>query len=236
MKISVFCPWRRLCLALLPLLALLLPACAAPQAQSELGCSQTSIPCLQGTAKVALSTDKGRVVIELDGREAPLTAGNFLDLVRRDAYTNTVFHRVVVDPTPFVVQGGDPQSSNPKVAPARYGSGNFLDPNSGSPRFIPLEVKLRNEASPRYGAPLSGGRISEQLALPHLRGAVAMARGGDANSASAQFYIALSDLPELDGRFAVFGRVVEGMPVVNQIIQGDRLRKAELISPISQAP
>ena len=63
-----------------------------------------------------------------------------------------------------------------------------------------------------------------------------MARGGDPNSASAQFYIALSDLPELDGRYTVFGRVVEGMPVVNQINQGDRLRKAELISPISQAP
>ena len=58
-----------------------------------------------------------------------------------------------------------------------------------------------------------------------------MARSQDPNSASAQFYIALSDLPELDGRYAVFGRVIEGMDVVDQIRQGDTLIKAEIIQP-----
>ncbi len=58
-----------------------------------------------------------------------------------------------------------------------------------------------------------------------------MARSQDPNSASAQFYIALNDLPELDGRYAVFGRVIEGMDVVDQIRQGDKLIKAEIIQP-----
>jgi peptidyl-prolyl cis-trans isomerase B (cyclophilin B) len=58
-----------------------------------------------------------------------------------------------------------------------------------------------------------------------------MARSQDPNSASAQFYIALSDLPELDGRYAVFGRVIEGMDVVDQIRQGDKLIKAEIVQP-----
>ena len=44
-----------------------------------------------------------------------------------------------------------------------------------------------------------------------------MARSQDPNSASAQFYIALSDLPELDGRYAVFGRVIEGFDVLPKI-------------------
>ncbi|NDG24202.1 MAG: peptidylprolyl isomerase, partial [Synechococcaceae bacterium WBB_10_009] len=60
-------------------------------------------------------------------------------------------------------------------------------------------------------------------------GAVAMARSSDPNSASAQFYIALQALPELDGRYAVFGRVVQGMDVVDRIQQGDKLLKARVL-------
>ena len=221
----------------LPLLALLLgllitlPACVSAPGPSTMGCSGSAVACLNGPAKVVLSTDRGKVVIAVDGENAPLSGGNFVDLVRRGVYDNTVFHRVVREPSPFVVQGGDPRSSDPKVPPAQYGSGNFIDPNSNAPRFIPLELKRKGEAEPSYGSPINGARLSEQLALSHQRGAVAMARAQDPNSASAQFYVALSDLPELDGRYAVFGRVVEGMDVIDQIQQGDRLRTAKLLQP-----
>ena len=56
-----------------------------------------------------------------------------------------------------------------------------------------------------------------------------MARSNDPNSASAQFYIALEALTELDGRYAVFGRVTQGMEVVDRIQQGDRLVRATVI-------
>jgi peptidyl-prolyl cis-trans isomerase B (cyclophilin B) len=55
-----------------------------------------------------------------------------------------------------------------------------------------------------------------------------MARSQAPDSASAQFYVALRPLPELDGRYAVFGRVVDGMEVVDAIQQGDRITKAVL--------
>ena len=55
-----------------------------------------------------------------------------------------------------------------------------------------------------------------------------MARSQAPDSASAQFYVALRPLPELDGRYAVFGRVVDGMEVVDAIQQGDRITKALL--------
>ena len=48
------------------------------------------------------------------------------------------------------------------------------------------------------------------------------------DSASAQFYIALRPLPELDGRYAVFGRVVKGLDLVDTIEQGDRIQTARL--------
>lgn len=217
-----------LCL-LLALLPLGLAGCSSEAGGRPLGCSTSSVPCLSGKAVVTLQTSKGEVQISLDGADAPLTAGNFLDLVRRGVYNNTSFHRVVRDPVPFVVQGGDPSSADPAVPVANYGLGSFVDPASGEPRLIPLELKLRKPTEAlRYGTPLSSSTQIRDLALTHQRGAVAMARSNDPNSASAQFYVALQPLPELDGRYAVFGRVIRGMEVIDRIQQGDRLLKATL--------
>lgn len=218
---------------LLSLLLLLAPlgltACAGENVARPQGCETAQTPCLQGNAVVSLVTSKGEVRIQLEGPAAPLTAGNFVDLVNRGAYNGTVFHRVVREPVPFVVQGGDPQSANPKVPASQYGTGSYMDPASGESRLIPLEIKLQNEPTPRYSEALTAPGVTRQLALVHQRGAVAMARSNDPNSASAQFYIALQALPELDGRYAVFGRVVQGMEVVDRIQQGDKLTKASLI-------
>ena len=220
---------RWLLIALLVLCPLSLTACAAEDGPKSLGCDNAATACLKGSAVVSLQTAKGEVRIALDGSAAPLTAGNFVDLTNRGAYNGTVFHRVVREPVPFVVQGGDPQSANPKVSPTQYGMGSYMDPSSGEARLIPLEIKLKGEAKPRYGELLTAPGTTRQLELAHQRGAVAMARSADPNSASAQFYIALEALPELDGRYAVFGRVVQGMDVVDRIQQGDKLIKAQLL-------
>lgn len=221
--------FRLLLGALLLVSPLALSSCAAEPVSKPQGCEAALVPCLKGTALVALQTSKGEVQIQVDGAAAPLTAGNFVDLVRRGAYNGTVFHRVVRDPVPFVVQGGDPQSANPKVSPTQYGMGNYLDPSTGESRMIPLELKLQGEGEPRYGEVLTAPGVTRQLALAHQRGAVAMARSADPNSASAQFYVALQALPELDGRYAVFGRVSKGMEVVDRIQQSDKILKATLI-------
>lgn len=222
-------PGRSLLAALLLASSLSLAACAADRGTAPLGCANSPVPCLSGTAVVSLETSRGPVQITLDGKAAPLTAGNFVDLVRRGVYDGTVFHRVVREPVPFVVQGGDPASADPKVPASQYGTGSFVDPTSGEARLIPLEIGLKDEAEPRYGQEITAPSISRQLTLGHQRGAVAMARSNDPNSASAQFYVALEALPELDGRYAVFGRVTKGMEVVDKIQQGDRLVRARLI-------
>ncbi len=59
--------------------------------------------------------------------------------------------------------------------------------------------------------------------LKHCKGAVGMARSSDPNSATSQFYITLEETPNLDGDYAVFGRVVEGVDVVGKIEKGDRM-------------
>ncbi len=108
-------PWRlKLALFLLSLvLPLTLSACAAERPTTPLGCAVATTPCLSGSAKVALQTSRGEVILGLDGKAAPLTAGNFVDLVKRGVYDGTVFHRVVREPMPFVVHISTPRAAKP---------------------------------------------------------------------------------------------------------------------------
>ena len=86
------------------------------------------------------------------------------------------------------------------------------DPNGdgtgGSEKTIPLEISQE---------------------LKHVKGALAMARTQDPNSATSQFYITLAPTPFLDGNYAVFGKVIEGMEVVEQIKVGDKMNKVYII-------
>ena len=218
-------------MALALCLPLLVSCASSTTASIPVGCEQASSPCLQGKASVELTTSKGSITLELNGDAAPVTAGNFLNLVQRGAYNGTVFHRVVRDPVPFVVQGGDPSSSDPATPKSQYGTGSFVDPTSGQARFVPLELSFNGEDQPRYGRVVSNPTELVQLKLSHERGALAMARSQAPDSASAQFYIALKPLPELDGRYAVFGRVTQGLDVVDAIRQDDTIEKAVVLTP-----
>ncbi|MCA6574883.1 MAG: peptidylprolyl isomerase [Pseudanabaena sp. M158S2SP1A06QC] len=166
---------------------------------------------LKGTATVELKLKSGIVKIDLDGNNAPVTAGNFADLVKRGLYNGLNFHRVVKEPTPFVAQGGDPLGN---------GTGNFIDPVTSQPRYIPLEILPESSKQPVYGEILPP---TLKPKLRHNKGAIAMARSQFPNSASSQFYIALDDIYFLDGSYAVFGYVTEGMDLVEKIQVGDRI-------------
>ena len=75
----------------------------------------------------------------------------------------------------------------------------------------------------------SGQRlVAEFNSRKHVLGAVAMARGEETDSADSQFYISLGNHPQLDGRYTVFGQVVEGIEVLTQIQAGDRMTAISL--------
>lgn len=226
--------------------ALMLGGCSADQAvsQSSPNSSATEttsvpatpasspqmndLPLLEGKATVVMTVKGSPITIEVDGTNAPLTAGNFVDLVNRGVYDGLVFHRVVRQPEPFVVQGGDPQSKNPKIPQKLLGTGGFTDPKTGNQRYIPLEIKPEGAESPIYSQTLESAGVSAPPQLQHSRGAVAMARSQQPDSASSQFYFTLADLSFLDGNYAVFGYVTDGMDVVDQIQQGDRIESAKV--------
>jgi len=220
------------------LLGLIMVSCLA-----MLGCSSPSstattdnigqgLPRLDGAATVAMVVKGETITIEVNGEDAPITAGNFVDLVQKGIYNGVAFHRVVREPQPFVVQGGDPQSTNPAVPIEQLGTGGYIDPDTSSQRYIPLEIKPSGSDTPIYSQTFSSAGINQSPELTHERGAVAMARSQFPDSASSQFYIALARLNFLDGEYAVFGEVTDGMDVVDQIQQGDRIDSAQVIDGV----
>ena len=182
---------------------------------------------LTGKAIVVQVINGQPVTIEVDGTNAPITAGNFVDLVERGIYDGVMFHRVVRQPEPFVVQGGDPRSRDTRIPASQLGTGSFIDPDTNQARFIPLEIKPQGAAQPVYNQV-----VTQTPQLQHTRGAVAMARSNALNSASSQFYFALDALPFLDGNYAVFGNVIQGFETVNAVQQGDRISTAKVIQGI----
>ncbi|MEZ2229514.1 MAG: peptidylprolyl isomerase [Microcoleus sp.] len=186
----------------------------------------SNLPRLEGKATVVMTVKGAPITIELDGTNAPITAGNFVDLVQKGVYDGLVFHRVVREPQPFVVQGGDPQGKDPKFPSQRLGTGGFIDPKTSQERYIPLEIKAKGAKSPTYSTTFEQAGVTEKPVLVHSRGAVAMARSNAPDSASSQFYFTLTDVPFLDGSYAVFGYVKQGMDVVDKIEAGNRIDKA----------
>ncbi len=197
-----------------------------------------TLPKLNGTAKVELIINGLSIIVEVNGNDAPITAGNFVDLVERGVYDGLAFHRLVPD---FVVQGGDPQSADRNFPIESLGGGGFIDPATGLERIIPLEIKLQGDEEPTYNTLLgiSVENPNPDVVLPNNRGAIAMALSANPStripipdSASSQFYFPLSDANFLDGDYAVFGNVVEGLDVIDNIAEGDRIEDAEVIEGI----
>jgi peptidyl-prolyl cis-trans isomerase B (cyclophilin B) len=86
------------------------------------------------------------------------------------------------------------------------------------------------------GDPTGTGTGSSKKTIPlevtkhkHVKGALGMARSADPNSASCQFYICLADVPNLDGSYTVFGRVIEGMDNVMKLRKDDKMTKVTLV-------
>lgn len=132
---------------------------------------------------VIIEMDNGRTIkIEVDEQAAPVTAANFLKLVKEGFYDGLTFHRIIPG---FMIQGGDPKGN---------GTG-------GSSQTIKGEF-----ASNGFNNPIH-----------HVRGVISMARAMDPDSASSQFFIMHDDAAYLDGQYAAFGKVVEGMDAVDEI-------------------
>lgn len=155
--------------------------------------------------QVTVKTNLGSFVVELNQEKAPITVANFLSYVDKKHYDGTVFHRVIGN---FMIQGGGFEVKE----------GNLVEKATGK--------GIENEA---------------KNGLKNDRGTIAMARTGDPNSATAQFFVnvvdnAMLNAPSPDGHgYAVFGKVVQGMEVVDKIkAVNTAMRPLTMIHPVTK--
>ncbi len=137
--------------------------------------------------KIGKEKELQQVVIGLYDEAAPATVANFKELCRRKFYNGMRFHRVFPS---SLVQTGDPYS--------------------------------RRGPADRSGTGGPGYTIPAELGRSHLRGSVAMSRLPDNVNPSkvsngSQFYVCLTPMPKLDGKYTVFGEVLEGLDVLESI-------------------
>ena len=188
------------------LLSLTLVAASFAVSAQEAQPAPAAAPAAAASTKVRLNTNMGQIVIELNAAKAPKTVENFLQYVKDKHYDGTIFHRVI--PT-FMIQGG-----------------GFNADMTQKPTRAPVENEANN-------------------GLSNVRGSVAMARTMDPHSAAAQFFINVVDNPNLNHvskengytwGYAVFGKVVAGMDVVDAIKGVTTAPKAPLPSDVPTSP
>ncbi len=153
--------------------------------------------------RVELKTTRGTIVLELFENEAPNTVANFITLVEQGVYDGTAFHRVI---PAFMIQGGDPNSKDD-------------DPSNdgiGGPGYTIRCECYRPDAR------------------KHFRGSLSMAHAGR-DTGGSQFFITHLPTPHLNASaergtgHTVFGRVVQGMDVVDAIEKGDKIIEATVL-------
>jgi cyclophilin family peptidyl-prolyl cis-trans isomerase len=150
-----------------------------------------------------LKLKDGDIKIELFEDKAPNHVKRVKQLAKEGKYNGVVFHRVIDG---FMAQTGDVKfgnSSNNNYDLKRAGMGGSDLPD------------LKEEFND----------------LPHLRGTLSMARSQDPNSANSQFFICFKAAPFLDRQYTVFGKVIEGMDIVDKIKRGDENNNGSVSEP-----
>jgi cyclophilin family peptidyl-prolyl cis-trans isomerase len=187
-------------------------------------------PLLKGRATIDMkvrikdnaNTDGGVLKIVLDGYNAPVSAGNFADLINMGFYDKMPIQRS----DGFVVQSGKPSN----------GDGFKLN---GVERTVPLEIMVQGDKVPEYEFTLEDlGRYRDQPVLPfNAFGTLAMARReSEPNSASSQFFFLLreSELTPsgtniLDGRYSIFGYVIENQELLRDLKVDDEIISMKIV-------
>ena len=142
---------------------------------------------------IVVETSKGTFSFETYPADAPKSVAHIVDLVTRGFYDGQRVHRALPG---FIVQWGDPRS-----------------------RDVGQEREWGRGEAASSGAAIGAAEIGRKRT--NTRGAVALAHPGNPAQADSQIYVTLADRPDLNGRYAVIGHVIDGADVPARLERGD---------------
>ena len=175
--------------------------------------------------------DYGTIKVELYPDKAPNTVANFIALANNGFYNDLTFHRTIPE---FMIQGGDPKGNG-----------------SGGPTLSAIDSSIEKDSDKDKEYSIKGEFIANKFnknTIKFEEGTIAMARTdysslgskeaieGGYNSAGSQFFIMTASNYNLNGLYAAFGKVVEGIDVVEKISKTEVIYRNSELEEGEEAP
>ncbi|ABO17970.1 peptidylprolyl isomerase [Prochlorococcus marinus] len=185
-------------------------------------CQKLRFSCIQSNKVVNFKTTKGDFEVELFGKDNPVTVSNFLENIDNDIYVNQKFYKIINFTQIRFVHGG----VNPKNKFYFEGNQNLKKTSLS----IPLEIKFKEESKPRYNYQIKNPNEIENLVNTFENGSIAMVKSFNNKSSSTEFFFVTTNIPELDGRYSIFGKIIKGLDVLKKLNKEDYIKAVQIIN------
>jgi len=183
-------------------------------------CQKLKLSCIKSNKVVNFKTSKGDFEVKLFGEDNPVTVSNFLENIDYNIYENKKFYKIINYPQIRFIHGG----INPENKSYIERKQNL---NKTSPTK-PLEIKFKEEIKPRYNYQIKNPNETENLVNTFESGSIAMVKSGKNNSSSTEFFFVTSKIPELDGRFSIYVKIIKGLDVLKKINKEDYIKEVQI--------
>ena len=180
-------------------------------------CEKLNLKCNTQEDIISFYTSKGIIKIQLFAESHPVTVANFISKVKSNFYINKKFYKIINYSSNKLIHSGLNKIND---FGQRY-IGDLENIDS-----IPLEIKLNNN-DPIYETPIMNPLEIKNLSHKFKKGSLSMVRINKKRSSSTEFFFTLNNLPEFDGRYSIFGKVISGIEILDKIDKNDLIKKIE---------
>jgi len=183
-------------------------------------CQKLKFSCIKSNKLAFFKTTKGDFEVKLFGKDNPVTVTNFLENIDKNIYVNQKFYKIIDYTQIRFIHGG--------VNPEKK---SYIERkqilNKTSPT-IPLEIKFKEEIKPRYNYQIKNPSEIVNLVNTFESGSIAMVKSGKNKSSSTEFFFVTTKIPELDGRYSIFGKIIKGLDVLEKINKEDYIKAVQI--------
>ena len=190
------------------------------QIDSNYYCQKLELNCKKNNEIAYFKTSKGNFEVKLFGKDNPVTVSNFIENIDNNIYKNKKFYKIISYPQQKFIHGG----VNPENK-FYFEQNQTINKTSLS---IPLEIKFKEETKPRYKYQIKNPYEAEDLVNTFESGSIAMVKLGKSKSSSTEFFFVTNRIPELDGRYSIFGKIIKGLDVLEKIDQEDYIKEVKI--------
>ena len=183
-------------------------------------CQKLELNCINNNKIAYFKTSKGNFEVKLFGKDNPVTVSNFIENIDNNIYKNKKFYKIISYPQQKFIHGG----VNPENK-FYFEQNQTINKTSLS---IPLEIKFKEETKPRYKYQIKNPYEAEDLVNTFENGSIAMVKLGKSKSSSTEFFFVTNKIPELNGRYSIFGKIIKGLDVLEKIDQEDFIKEVKI--------